>query len=187
MDVGRLSMRYAKALFSFASEKGATERVYAECKCISNAFSQVSQLRAALASPLVSPEQKVALVSTAADPEASLSSEMEDFIRLVMHNGRENYLGSIALMYLSLFRRSRHVCVAKLTTAVPLEQKELDNIRKASMAILHASKMEFDTCVDPSIEGGFIFDFNDYRFDASVAAQLKRVKEQLIDRNRRIV
>ena len=41
--------------------------------------------------------------------------------------------------------------------------------------------------VDPSIEGGFIFDINDFRLDASIATQLKRVKQQFIDKNRRIV
>ena len=34
--------------------------------------------------------------------------------------------------------------------------------------------MELQTDVDPSIEGGFIFDINDFRLDASIATQLKR-------------
>jgi F-type H+-transporting ATPase subunit delta len=47
--------------------------------------------------------------------------------------------------------------------------------------------MELQTEVDPSIEGGFIFDINDFRLDASIATQLKKVKQQFIDKNRRIV
>ena len=47
--------------------------------------------------------------------------------------------------------------------------------------------MELQTDVDPSIEGGFVFDINDFRLDASIATQLKRVKQQFIDKNRRIV
>ena len=41
--------------------------------------------------------------------------------------------------------------------------------------------------MNPAIEGGFVFDINDYRLDASVATQLKRVQQQFIDKNRRIV
>jgi F-type H+-transporting ATPase subunit delta len=181
-------MRYAKALFQFATERGAEKTVYDECKNIVSAFSKEKLLSTALASPMVTPEKKISLVAAAANPtEGSLDNVLEDFVRLVMHNCRETYLGSIATMYIDLYRRKKHVGVARLITAVPLAAPELERIKKESISSLHASDMEFDTIVDPSIEGGFIFDFNDFRMDASIRNQLKLVKEQLVDRNRRIV
>ena len=39
----------------------------------------------------------------------------------------------------------------------------------------------------PKLEGGFIFEIGTYRLDASVANQIKRVKQQFIAKNRRIV
>ena len=56
-----------------------------------------------------------------------------------------------------------------------------ERIRNSASHLLHA-KMELQTDVDPSIEGGFIFDINDFRLDASIATQLKRVKQQFIDK-----
>ena len=38
-----------------------------------------------------------------------------------------------------------------------------------------------------NLEGGFIFEIGTYRLDASVANQIKRVKQQFIAKNRRIV
>ena len=70
--------------------------------------------------------------------------------------------------------------------AVPVNKETEHRIRSTAAHILH-SKMELETVVDPTIEGGFIFDINDYRLDASIATQLKRVKQQFIDKNRRIV
>ena len=61
-----------------------------------------------------------------------------------------------------------------------------ERIHDSASSLLHAS-MELQTEVDPSIEGGFIFDINDFRLDASIATQLKKVKQQFIDKNRRIV
>ena len=61
-----------------------------------------------------------------------------------------------------------------------------ERIRNSASNLLHA-EMELQTEVDPSIEGGFVFDINDYRLDASIATQLKKVKQQFIDKNRRIV
>ena len=79
-----------------------------------------------------------------------------------------------------------HIGIAKLTTAVPVDNETEERIRRSANVVLHM-KMELETEVNPEIEGGFIFDYNDYRWDASVATQLKRVKQQFIEKNRRIV
>ena len=47
--------------------------------------------------------------------------------------------------------------------------------------------VELDARIDPDIIGGYIIELSGYRLDASVANQLKRVKQQFIARNRRIV
>ena len=98
----------------------------------------------------------------------------------------EGYLQFISLMYLDLYRKLKHIGVGKLITAVRVDKETENRIRSAAAHILHA-QMELETVIDPSIEGGFIFDINDYRLDASIATQLKRVKQQFIDKNRRIV
>ena len=106
--------------------------------------------------------------------------------KIVIKKWREGYLQFISLMYLDLYRKLKHIGTGKLITAVPVDKETEDRIRSAAAHILHA-QMELETVIDPSIEGGFIFDINDYRLDASVATQLKRVKQQFIDKNRRIV
>jgi F-type H+-transporting ATPase subunit delta len=90
-------------------------------------------------------------------------------------------------MYLDLYRDYKHIGVAKLITAIPIEQAIEEKIRNVSKLALHTTDMELNVLVNPEIEGGFIFDVNDYRLDASVATQLKRMKQQFIDKNRRIV
>ena len=47
--------------------------------------------------------------------------------------------------------------------------------------------VELRTLVRPDILGGFIFEMNSMRLDASVATQLREIREQFIDRNKRIV
>lgn len=48
-------------------------------------------------------------------------------------------------------------------------------------------KVEMETHIDPELIGGYIIELEGYRLDASVANQLKRIKQQFIARNRRIV
>lgn len=186
MEVGILSMRYAKAMIEYAQEKGVEDRVYEEFTTLSYCFRTQPGLREALDNPVISLKEKFALICVAADGNDKSSREFVRFITMVLRNRREGYLQFISLMYVDLYRKLKHIGIGKLITAVPVNKEIEDRIRSTAAHILH-SKMELDTVVDPSIEGGFIFDINDYRLDASIATQLKRVKQQFIDKNRRIV
>lgn len=186
MEVGILSMRYAKALMEYAQEKSVEDRLYKEFSTLSDSFRSHPALRDALDNPVIPVEEKVKLLSIAANGAKEPSDAFLRFINLVLEHRRESYMQFIGLMYLELYRKLRHIGVGKLITAVPVNKATEERIRSAAASVLH-SKMELKTVVDPSIEGGFIFDINDFRLDASIATQLKRVKQQFIDKNRRIV
>ncbi len=186
MEVGILSMRYAKAMIEYAQEKGLEDRIYQEFMTLAYCFRAQPGLRETLENPVVTTKEKLALVCIAADGDGKSTREFVRFITLVLRNRREGYLQFISLMYMDLYRKLKHIGTGRLITAVPVDKETENRIRSAAAHILHA-QMELETVVDPSIEGGFVFDINDYRLDASVATQLKRVKQQFIDKNRRIV
>ena len=186
MEVGILSMRYAKAMLEYAKEKRVEDRVYQEFLILSNSFREHSELRDVLDNPVISIKDKLSLICTAANGNGKTSREFVRFITLILKNKREGYLMFISLMYLDLYRKLKHIGVGRLITAVPVSKDTENRIRSVASHVLHA-KMELDTLVDSSIEGGFIFDINDYRLDSIIATQLRRVKQQFIDKNRRIV
>ncbi len=186
MEVGIISMRYAKALITYARSKRKEDRVYEELSSLSATFRKLPRLREALDNPVIPRKEKIALIYAAADGNKEPSEEFAGFIQLVLKQRRESYLQSMALMYQDLYRKLKHIGVGRLTTAVPVDHATEKRIRETSGSYLHA-RMELETVVDPSIEGGFIFDVNDYRLDASIATQLKRVKQQFIEKNKRIV
>ena len=186
MEVGILSMRYAKALIKFAQDKGVEDKLYQEFVTLSYCFRSNPILRKTLENPIVPAKEKISILSTAACGNETPSEEFIQFIRIVLQNRRETYLQFMSLMYIDLHRKLKRIGIGKLTTAVPVNDDTKERIRSAAKSILHA-KMELEMIIDPSIEGGFIFDINDYRLDASIATQLKRVKQQFIDKNRRIV
>ncbi len=186
MEVGIISMRYAKALIGHARSKGTEDRVYEEFSTLSYSFRKLPRLRDVLDNPIIPKQEKMALIFAAADGKKEPSKEFAGFIQLVLKHRRESYLQFMALMYQDLYRKLKHIGVGKLITAVPVDKETENRIRQSAGTILHA-RMELETIVDPSIEGGFIFDVNDFRLDASIATQLKRVKQQFIEKNKRIV
>lgn len=153
---------------------------------LERSFRKHPDLREALDNPILKIKEKFALICTAAAGNGEVSREFSRFITLVLRNRREYYLQYICLTYLDLYRKLKHIGVGKLITSVPVSREVWERIRNSASTLLHA-QMELQTEVDPSIEGGFIFDINDFRLDASIATQLKRVKQQFIDKNRRIV
>mgnify|MGYP002283525433 FL=1 len=186
MDIGIVSMRYAKALMEYAKSTGTEDRLYAEMRMLRRSFEKHPDLRTALENPVLSVQEKFSLICAATVGDAPAERELARFIMLVLKNRRESFLQYICLSFLDLYRKDRHIGIAKLTTAVPVSREVWERIRNSASHLLHA-EMELQTDVDPSIEGGFVFDINDFRLDASIATQLKRVKQQFIDKNRRIV
>ena len=67
MEVGILSMRYAKAIIEYAQEKGLEDRLYQEFLTLSHSFCEQPGLREALDNPVITTKEKLALVCTAAD------------------------------------------------------------------------------------------------------------------------
>lgn len=186
MDIGTISARYAKALIAYAQEQGVEEKLYRELKSLNQSLSTVPQLRAYLEIPMLDAEEKFQLIKAATVGDAEPSKEFVRFIRLVIKQRREIYLHFISMSYMSLYFKTKRIAVGTLTTAVPIDEKTKTRIKETASAVVHA-KMKLYSVVDPSIEGGFLFDINDFRLDASVATQLKKVKQQFIDKNRRIV
>lgn len=186
MDIGTISIRYAKALMIYASDEGVEDTVYREIKNLSRSFAQFPQLRESLDNPILTTKDKLDLITAAAVGDAEPSKEFVRFIRLIIKQHREFYLQFICLTYISFYYHVKHIAVGKLITAVPVDEETKRRIKETAAAAVHAT-MRLETVVDPSIEGGFVFDINDYRLDASIATQLKRVKQQFIDKNKRIV
>ena len=184
MNTGAISMRYARALLMFANEAGVAAKVYQEALTLHKSFLQVTELRRAMELPVISRSDKIRVLVQAAGGEITL--QMKKFLELVLNEKREKFLIGINQAFIDLYRKQEKIRVGKLTTAVPIAPEEVDRIRQIVIQSAGGTA-EFATKVDPSIEGGFIFEINTYRLNASVADQMRRIKQQFIEKNRRIV
>jgi len=184
MNTGMIAVRYARALLEFACEKGEADRVYAEAGRLADSFVAEPLLGRTLDSPVLPAEEKAALVKTAAG--GTVSDSFDRFVSLVMHNRRESFLQSIALMYRDLYRKRNGISVGSLETAVPVTSETEERIA-GLIASETGGRVELTTKVRPELIGGFVFEMNFRRLDASVAAQLRSVRRQFVEKNRRIV
>lgn len=186
MDTGRISVRYAKALFEVAQKNGSASTVYQEMETVSNAFFAVPGLKKALNNPHVTTDERKKLLLSAAGNESSpVSSEFSKFVDLVIDRKRENYFHSISLVYQDLYRKDNNIIISKLTTATEVSEEVKDKMKALVAQIANlplGGKVEFEAEVDPNLIGGFQLQVESNLLDASVASQLQEIKKNLIEK-----
>ncbi len=186
MDIGIIARRYAKALIAYAVEQKAEDVVYQEILMFVKNYQEIKQVAEVLDNPLLAAEQKINIICQAASNEAS--PVFRKFAALVVSHHREAFLPFIAHSFIGLYRKMKHISIGQLITAVPVADKEADRLEKwIEDLAANSTDVILDKKVDPKILGGFIFEIDDYRLDASVATQFEKIKKQFIEKNKRIV
>ena len=184
MNVGLISVRYATALIDFAKQTKSIDKVYGEAKMLTLMFSRMGELKVILDNPVLPIAEKRQLILNAAGGKTSKT--FEEFTDLLLKNNREGQIQNIMLKFIDLYRKNANIRYGKLTTAT-----EIDNKTESRLVSLITSEsggtLELEKIIDPNILGGFMLEVEGERWDASVFGQLSRVRNEYIERNRRIV
>ena len=177
MDNGRISVRYARALFQTAQEQGCEAEVYdGLTRFAHNYLLAIAQFNEVLADPIVAQEEKVKLLEMAVgDP---LHDTLKQFITFVAEQKREDKMFLIAMKYMEMYREKHNILSTQVTTATELTEESYDKI-KAFIKQTFDADAEMEVHIDPSLIGGFILDIENSRMDASVAGQLNALKNRL--------
>lgn len=186
MYIGIISKRYAQALMDFAKERGEEAVAYSQLKKLMKNYSRVAGLRTTIENPMVGEADKLSLLRNATAGEATCSVLLR-FFGLLLGNRREKVLPFIMPSFLHLYQEEQQIYRGRLITAVPVPQPTIDKMKASILRVHPGNKVEFETTVDPGIIGGCILEIEHVRIDASVASQLQSIKNQFIEKNRRIV
>ena len=176
MDLGVISVRYARALLKCATELKLEDQVYKEMQTLSKSFLEVPELRFTIDNPMLSKDKKLKIVATACGD--NICELTKKFVELVLNEDREKTLQFMAASYITLYRKQKNIIRGSLTTAAPVSKETEDRMRKMVESKTHGA-VEFNTEVDPKIIGGFILEYDTYRMDASVKTKLSNILTQL--------
>ena len=177
MDNGKLSVRYARALFQTAQQQGCEQAVYdGLTRFAHNYLLAIAQFNEVLSDPIVAKEEKVKLVEMAVGEP--MHDCLKQFIAFVVDQKREDKMFFIAMKYMEMYRAKHHILSTQVTTATELPEATYDKI-KAFVKQTFDSDAELEVHIDPSLIGGFILDIENTRMDASVVGQLNALKNKL--------
>lgn len=176
MDLGVISVRYARALLKFSTDAKIEDEVYTEMQTLARSYVDVPELRFTIDNPMLSKDKKRELFVSAVG--GSPSETTLAFISLVLKEDRESVMQFMANSYITLYREQKNIIRGKLTTATAvspaIEQKMRQMVENKTNGTV-----EFETEVDPDLIGGFVLEYDTYRMDASVKAKLNAVLAQL--------
>ena len=176
MDIGVISVRYARALLKSATEAKIEDAVYTEMQQLAKSYVDVPQLRFTIDNPMLSKDKKEALLLTAVGEKPS--DLTKTFIKLVLKEDRERVMQFIANSYVTLYRQQKNVIRGRLITAAAVSPATEQKMRQMVEGKTNGT-VEFESEVDPDIIGGFILEYDTYRMDASVKTKLNSILTQL--------
>ena len=158
MNQGAVASRYGRAFLQFVEESGRGEHVF-------------TQVRALLADPSSAPQP--------------LEPALEKLVLLLRRNHRLDCLKLILHDFVRLWCKEHKVVLVKLVTAVP--SPGLPERLEALIAARTGCKVIMATAIDPDILGGFMLELDNEMLDASVRRQIDDIRNQLVQKNNRII
>lgn len=176
MNRSKIPVRYARALFLFAKEKGLLNALAEDVKVLSGFFEASPAIIPWLKSPVIKMDDKKELFRE--QFEDALNPVTFKFIDLLITGKRENFFPDILRNLKQLHKADAGIKTLILTTAV-----EVDDSVKQKLSLSFSKKNrsghEIITRVKPAVIGGFMIQVDDLLYDASLATELKNLKKEL--------
>ncbi len=176
MSVTRIASRYAKSVLDLAIEKGQLEEVLADMTSFKKA-TENRDLYLLLKSPIINVSKKQQVFKALF--EGKQTELTAAFFDIILRKGREKYLPEIAEEFIVQYKKHKHISSVTLITATPLAAETVSKIKQRLVSSEATDDhVELETEVNEDLLGGFVLQFGDKLYDASVAHKLEQLKKE---------
>ena len=172
MAVSHIAIPYAKALFELAVERNVLEETLKDIRVIAELCTDNRDFRLMLKSPLINTDKKK-IIFTRIFGE-SISKLTLTYLLIIIRKKRESIIHDISLVFIELYKDYHGILTTLLQTAVPVT----DDIRKKVLAVMKeqtSSQIELIEEVKEDLIGGFVLQWKDKMYDASIRHQIKKM------------
>lgn len=164
-----IARRYAEALSSLASEQRVVDQIESEYQQVVTDIVAVPEVSRFLSHPLVPREKKNRLIDQAF-PE--LSVYLRNLMRLLIRNGREDYLEPIFEQFLSLRAEEKGVIRVQVVTAQEFSSEDRGRLTDRLAKAL-GRRVELVERLDSDLLGGVRLEVDGRVIDGTLRAKLE--------------
>jgi F-type H+-transporting ATPase subunit delta len=176
MNTGRISVRYAKALYDFSKSEKVDEEVYNHTGIVSDILDSSSDLFIILNNPVILPSEKERIISKIFN--GKVHPLLIKFINLMVKKRRESYIKNALLVYRKIYRENKGLVRVVVETPVDLSEDTKNRIL-SFVAKKFNKTPQIEIKLIPELIGGFIVEVEGMLIDLSVSGQLAKVKKAL--------
>lgn len=184
MSVFNISNRYANAFLGQIQELNIFDKAAEDIELVYNTLNESKELRVALASPVISEDQKKKILDAVFGDK--ISKETKNFLVFIVSKNREDILFDIAKRFLELRDEKKEIVNVVVTTAVELDADE-KKLFEERLEKYTGKKVRMSYLIDDKIIGGFLVKIKDELLDASVVHQLELLKKRLVKEDQTLV
>jgi F-type H+-transporting ATPase subunit delta len=172
-----LAGRYATALFQLARDERQLEAVGASLASLKRALADSDDLRALTTSPLTRRDDALNGIAGLA-AAMKLDPITANFLGVLAQNRRLGQLGAIIRNFNLLAALHRGETNAEITSARPLDDKQVAAIKDKLKARL-GRDVAVDLNVDPTILGGLVVKIGSQMIDGSIRTKLNALAQAM--------
>jgi F-type H+-transporting ATPase subunit delta len=170
--------RYARALLDVAVKESVDlDQIAKDLDEFGNLLKQQPALGRVLLNPAVPAPRKKAAVSEIVKLAAP-SAIVGKLLVLLAEGDRLVLLPELVNAYHDMLMQRQNVVRAEITSAAPLDTERVDAIQKR-LATVTGKHVKMSAKVDSEILGGMVARVGSTVYDASIATQLKKIRERL--------
>ena len=173
----QLAKKYSRAIFEIAADEKKLKEYGEELTGVTRAVFDEPILRGFATNPQVPPEAKKSLFKKIFSGE--LSSDIENFIMLLIDKHRMDLLEVIDAQYQDFSNEAQGIVVADITTAHPLTG-ELEKLLAEKLEKATGRSVKLRKHLDAAIIGGAIAQIGDKRIDGSVQGRLAALRAEIL-------
>jgi F-type H+-transporting ATPase subunit delta len=174
-----IAKRYARALFAIGQEKGDEElnKYGQELAALAEVLQSFPQLVRIFRNPVIKAQDKKIILAQILD-KAGIGQVVRNFCNFLADNERLGSFQAIQEYYQTLLDEHQGILRGELVTAIKLSKDRQDKTTKDLEERLQ-QKLILAYQTDKNILGGVVLKVGDKIYDASLRAQLDRMKENI--------
>jgi len=176
MSGNRIATRYARAFFRFCEDDGVTDDVYREMAQVRELIAESAELADFLDNVALAQAQQQAVVQSLF--EGKVSPPVYRLLQFLVERHRLPVLPDICPAFEELYRESRNILEARITSMHPLGEDQVEHLRQ-KLAARYGKQIEVREMTDVSLLGGFIVKVRDTVYDFSVHGKLEALRATL--------
>jgi len=176
MNAGRISVRYAKALYDQASAENTAKAVYEHSNAVSKVITSPDFYQI-LHNPVMLPSEKERIIRSILTN--NIHPLLNSFIILMVKKRRESYIANALMVFQKIYRENEGFVRVVIESPTELGEETQSKIL-AFVKTKFNKTPELEVRLIPNLIGGFIVEVEGLLIDLSISGQLAKVKKALV-------